>query len=1336
MPIEYVPRSKRPGATAVKTDAPAETPLQKSFRIYRTPIVDTLGQGEAVDKLAQPGLADSPELGAEDSTAVKIAKAAIQSLVGVSPNKAQLKGFISGSSKAVTPETVARAASLANPASWPALAANTVVGVQGVKDVFDPEKTLGEKGFAALDALGSAAGVGAGWLKRGADTAKKAADTAAKKAEMLKVSDRPRKTFTVPKSPGSKEGSVSGSTAHIGASVEKPIADAIDKAVDAKDRLKDLDKAIKTQRTAAKEKRVLNRQVRARELAAEQAADAQRAKQLEQETENARKLAEIEAAKEGLEPTGPSINESMSATTPSGKRLSKSRRFVEPADDVDGDGGGSRPAPKFSVDGPPKREVVEQALYKSKKKAKEDALALYKAGEDTDVVMTPTGYKVVFKNPKPGPDAPVATPDAQAAPVTAAEPSGKFEVSMNVDGSVDIYDAAGKVIKTGSIDEVDDFIKTNDPDGYSFTKVRQKQVQLEGPSEPPAPPVDPTPAPKPTRGPKGPKPAPEPAAVTPEQRQQVTDKRYNKAEAAAIAKATGGVAHQDGPRQWSVQYPEAVVEPITPTPTLPPAKDAPGRSSVDLLKDGDAKLAANPVSKAPGSFDESRLTLEERRRIHEVQPSRNWPRTPEEQAEYMWLHAKGRGESPDPVPAAPAEDPVRLMQEMAQTANKPAAPVGRVKFPTGKMPGKTQTPDPVQTSLIDPVPSGKAGKLADTKSGSRGLEELLDATHGPDADLKINPQGHGTLDDNVTKLKALTPATPPDALSKAKAKLLSKAPDAPVDAPVVPGGAIPARLFKSRPEADKAGYGAIKDAKAAGEKVPEAGRSIAGQNAQAASRAAKAKAVDAPKPVTPDPTLGPTSDDLSKLSPEDQLNEITRLVQSFKNRPKGGSTLSAFGGGQLEDMAKIAAENPAFTRAMTTIAGAGTGAAANDEDPVTGAVVGGAIGFGGPTLFNAVNKARTAGAPATPELAKKFGDMLDTVFKMMPDFQRASLLSKPLPLIMNSVVGPWGSIIMHGLEDAIQLDPRGIKLLKLALGPKFLKNFKHTMPRAKELIGEAADRSEMMSRDTGPEWYKRLTQYPGVFMTAGDESARELAKLAGYTDEEARVMTLTSEPFTSVGAGISKMKKGAVNRDTGKRGWLIDMTLPFYRTNMNQIEQGLERFPFVGIWMNMRAKPVPAPWKQQFVQQVMGLNAGGVGYMMGEETPPEDAKYVLKFINNFGGQYGALAAAGFMMGQASQRGASDWKALTSEITGAMPLPSTQPIADAMQNVGALIGVDGAEPKWPAGFTPGILDPEDPLTGLLVGAVTGSGASTTPQTGAQPGTGIRYIPRRQRTTDAN
>lgn len=859
--------------------------------------------------------------------------------------------------------------------------------------------------------------------------------------------------------------------------------------------------------------------------------------------------------------------------------------------------------------------------------------------------------------------------------------------------------------------------------------------------------------------PKGPKTPSAAAAKAPEEvlpglePEIVKLRRYkNKQEANAIAKATGGTVHQDGPRQYSVRFPEpeAPVTPeITPSPTIkfdvPAKRDMPRMNA--LPNEPVTEVPTGPrvigfggrwsVSGHPELGEFSDIGKATRALESLSTKAEDIPKDLDDAIEAL---AKEEAAATQATP----EEAVSTMQELAAATDKPAPQIAPLKFPTAKLPGKSQAPVAEQASLL--------GEPAEVVQHPRTLAQQHFEEPLPPVTPESVAKAKAAAANELAQHEAAQAAFGEQQAAKQieeEAKTARKGFKVvePTAAPTVAeGGAIPVRLQKKSDVLGEA-YAKTQAAEKAGE-IPKndpfyakdkRGRPITPARMQGAALAES----KAGKPVPPKTDVAPgpkvmTSDYLAKLTPDQQMDELTKLVNDFKAKqgkgPKGGSTVSAFGAGQLDNMIKIAAENPAFTRAMTTLAGAGIGAGTSD-DPLTGALVGGAIGLGAPTALKAINAARASGLGDTESIAAKGKEVLDTFAWMLPDFQRAALLSKPLPLIMNSIVGPWGSIVMHGLEDAVRFDQRGIELLKLALNPKnFPKGYFEAIPRAHELIGEAAERTEGLLGRGGPQWYKTVTQYPGVAMTAGDEAARELAKLAGYTDEEARVMTLTSEPYTSGGAAISKFKKGATNRETGGRSWLIDMSLPFYRTNMNQLEQGMERVPFLGMWMNKYAKATPAAWQQQLAQQVIGGGVGTVGYMLGEQTPPEDAKYVLKFINNFGGQYGAIASAGFVMGQASQRGLSDWKALTRELSQSMPMPSTQPITDAMQNVGAALGVEGSEYKMPSGFVPGILDPDDPLTGLLVGAVVPKSEQAPSAAGPRPGTAptsrFKYVPRQR------
>lgn len=1339
MPFKYAAQPK----AAAKPEQ--ESAIGKGIRLYNTPIINMVPGGkEAMDKLAQPGLSDVPT---DDNILEKASKKVLgKTITSFLPTtKAKLKGFASGGSQGVTPALVAQAASLGT--GTPAALANAAIAAQGGYDALDSSKSTIDRMLGGVNLIGGLAGASSGLRIRkagqleapkttsyeieptirpgenntfGGGTIKpgskgKVTLTGAKKMSGHSIDNitgdavgtprempnlvKPASAKTGPITPAELEQDIQrvnsnpvmtntpivGTPAEASGRVQKIVAKEqkaaaktaldVEKSQEAANKLVGKEKAdaAKAQTKfvegeAAQTSRNLNakgkftRSVEVAQANAETEAG-KRAAAAQKHVDNENNLAAIERAKEDRVATEPSISESVSAKTGEGQRTSMSRRFVKPEPPADGEGvdlGVSLTGDVQDVD----RDVLKHHTFGNKDDAK-DAAIKYGA---KDVKKAGRGkYHLVFDD---APAASALTPkEARAASLKALEDK-----------------LAGEGGSKGTPGQPHPDTEPPMPFEAQRADTLRKIAKMRGdvPETPVTPPI---PAVK--------------AEMAPSlEKDFIKAQRYkNKVEAGAIAKATGGTVHQDGPRAYSIRFSDyehvpLEADPITPSPTieLPKPKTEPKNY-------GNFAISEPAAEKTYGD-----LSPQEYNRYLDVSPRMGGRQTPAELAEYLALHERlnkpvaevsdytggqpthglevpvpdalpevtpesiaaakaasaaerlaaektlpgkmitpeGKIQSADVIDVGktPLATASKTMQDMADVANKPGPQLGKVDFPTSKLPGKSQLPDEIQASLLET----------------------------PKEEVPLPP---GALTDAVKQSE---------------------------------GGAIPARLFKSRLDAAGENYGAIKEAKLAGEKVPEEGRAIAGKAAAAEKRAAGVIPAAKVPEKGPAADLGPTYDDLAKMSKKEQEKQLTDLVQKFKNNPKGGSTLSAFGGGQMENALKIAVENPAFTRALTTVVGAGVGAETSD-DPLTGAVVGGGIGFGAPSVAKLINAARTGNINKqnAESVVSHFKDVLDTAMRMMPDFQRAALLSKPLPLIINSVVGPWGSIVMHGLEDAAILDPRGIKLLKLALNPKnFPREYMHSLPKAHELIGSAAERTEGLMGQQGPNWYRTMTQYPGVAMTAGDEAARDMAKAAGYTEEEARVMTLTSEPYTSGGAGLSKLKKGSINRDTEKRGWLFDMALPFYRTSTNQVEQGLERMPFVGIWMNKYAKSKPAAWQQQVAQQMIGGSTGYVGYLLGEETPPEDARNVLKFINNFGGQYGALASAGFMMGQASARGSSDWKALTNEVASALPMPSTQPVNDAMQNVGALFGE--GDFKMPSGFVPGILDPEDPLTGLLVGAV--------------------------------
>jgi hypothetical protein len=356
---------------------------------------------------------------------------------------------------------------------------------------------------------------------------------------------------------------------------------------------------------------------------------------------------------------------------------------------------------------------------------------------------------------------------------------------------------------------------------------------------------------------------------------------------------------------------------------------------------------------------------------------------------------------------------------------------------------------------------------------------------------------------------------------------------------------------------------------------------------------------------------------------------------------------------------------------LTTAGGATLGAASNPNDPLAGAIIGGGAGFATGALAPAIVRqllphAGEMSEEGRSELGKNILETVKKTARLLPDWQRFALLTHPVNLPLNAVVGPWGSAMMGALEHAVAGDERGKQALAMLLNPKnFPSEFReaYTSGEARGRIEQAESRAES-SLSEAPEWFRRTTETPAAYMTAGDLAAKKILMDAGFSEEEARRITLTSEPYTPSGRGVSAFKKGAVT-EGGKHSWLVNMMLPFYRTSMNQFEQGLERTPGVGILAQKMAKDLPDDARLVMAQQLVGTGASGAAFVAGMLAPSdqESQRFILKFINNAGGQYGVPMSAAFLAGQAAVQGGGSMDAMGKEYLRDMPLPTTRPIAD-------------------------------------------------------------------------
>jgi len=308
------------------------------------------------------------------------------------------------------------------------------------------------------------------------------------------------------------------------------------------------------------------------------------------------------------------------------------------------------------------------------------------------------------------------------------------------------------------------------------------------------------------------------------------------------------------------------------------------------------------------------------------------------------------------------------------------------------------------------------------------------------------------------------------------------------------------------------------------------------------------------------------------------------------------------------------------------------------------------------------------------EVGRKARDKFHEYVKVLPDYQRFALLfSQNLPI--NTWVGPYGSALTGAAEAAMKGDARGNAALKALANPfgKFKQGYiaARNSGEATELLEHAnsVERAEWMESNVHPA-IKKILSLPGNMMTSGDISARNILMDAGFTLEEARRMTLTSEPQWALSRGIMALRRAKSAEE--KDSIIGQMMLPFARTNLNQFEQSIDRMPILGaVKAAMNSK---FNGREQAVQQFIGSVVAAGSFSMGMQMDPtketvglNQSRLMKKLLQDFSGQYGTVASAAFLAGQAYAAGKNVPQALYAGAAGSLhrdlPLPTNQPLAD-------------------------------------------------------------------------
>ena len=428
----------------------------------------------------------------------------------------------------------------------------------------------------------------------------------------------------------------------------------------------------------------------------------------------------------------------------------------------------------------------------------------------------------------------------------------------------------------------------------------------------------------------------------------------------------------------------------------------------------------------------------------------------------------------------------------------------------------------------------------------------------------------------------------------------------------------------------------------------------------------------------------PNIDPRLKDSVVNELMEVRRGLQdklraaqvAAKNLGKG----SRFSGEKGEINPELA--QLLFTKVAPTAAGALVGGAVDQEDPVRGAAIGAAAGYGGGRLLGNLPKADT-------------GKYLTS---LIPQAYRFNLLSDPISLGINAGLAPLGSGIMGSAELALtgavnkglaripalqrfasteNADNlrQGLTALREIFSTQQIKNIPGAWNKAVSLLNAALERGDYQSMSQARNNIQRLFSLPGTMMTAGDELMREALGRAGISEDVARLITLTHNPRSRLGTGVTSLVKN--NPVAG------GVVLPFSRTATNIIEGAAERIPLLG-WLPSKILENPefqATLAQHIAREGLGAATVYVAYQIGATADPDTAKQyrLAKLVSNMGGQYAALAGAGFAAGMSSQLGTNPEMGAITDLLRGVPFPATEEISEFAKSVSNLAREGEAHP---------------------------------------------------------
>lgn len=1057
--------------------------------------------------------------------------------------------------------------------------------------------------------------------------------------------------------------------------------------------------------------------------------EAQKLLAAEKEAEDAARA--VEEAKAGLVPSDPIVTETAKAKIPGGSETAR-RVWTKPKEEdpdidklLDAEGGTPPPVPKT----PKKKVDPAQAKHTNFATEKEALENLGKSGRSGEVKRVGRGkWRIVYDEP----DAPTVAPKAPAPDTPPPAPAG--DALRTPDGSVPPAPESPKVEVPTAKPEVPQTPKVSDDDvraelqkftSQELDRARQtykdqmRELVDEEIARRKNPPTDPPPtAPVPAK-PRGPKPkggapaktaAPESGnTVQPKAAAPIAPKGTPKAEArqatvpnaqaaAQINKTAASVSKQAEAAKANVTKPADTGGPKLGN-EVPKASDKKLKPR-DLAEKDTSGMTADELKayyKSRSAYDDAKFLAKE---LAERKPELA------KQAEGVATRFAA-GELTD---KAAKQEVSRLRQAFREAGER----IDKDSYKQTVREGR------VTEYIRDPATDHNASNVRRFESAEEALQDVAESAKG-------TPSGRPnrkvlTLSENAPKAAAPIAAKPAPKADPAKVgrSKVQETPKAPAESPKgqfkkpeTVKGTDPERTAAQAATAPKELRDLARKEQEAWDKYwdlkeKHANGQATYEETRAAGKAAgelKKQLLDKAEELGLDSGLARPQANLTKVKPPKGKPGRPKKVQELppNEQPKAiENTVDRLK--KLNQKGELKAE--AFAQLGLATVGALTGAAQTPDAPWMGLAIGGLAGAYAPSAFKAFSrqidklegKAKTQSVKALNDWTK---DKVETFLAVAPEVYRANLLLHPRNLVANAFVGPYGTTMMQGIELALSGDPAGMRIIKTLLSPEFGRKFRELWDEAGEHIATSNERAEIKG-NMGPEALRKYVTFPAQFMTAGDEAARNIMMAAGLSEELARKVTLTSEPISGWGKAIGNARKSKSGL-ADKKSFAMQMIIPFYRTNVNQIEQGLMRVPYLGSKLRRYWKETPIPLKQEIMQQVVVTPAAiAAGYALGAMTPKKHQNMTIKFVSNFTGQYGMLASFGFLAGVAKQNGEDTWgdraiAAARQLMRRDSPLPNGDIVLDVIDALDNVQKGDFSNIQLPYGVLPPVLSSKEKIS---------------------------------------